>query len=94
MIILTIALIRCGVYLIVHPLLVLSVDQVSSFARYTNKFGYVIIINLDDQASSAVSSLEQIICLILGLSANTTTTMFLFNRCPVKVVYIRPLYFK
>ena len=73
MIIMLMALLLYGVHLIVYPLLVLTADQVSSFARCTGKFGSVIVINLDDQASLSVSFLDHIVCLVLGLSTNTTT---------------------
>ena len=79
LVIMSVGLLLCGVHLIVHPLLVLTADQVASFSWCSSEFGTVVVINLDDQAASSASFLNQIIHLVLNLPLNTSATVFLFG---------------
>lgn len=79
MIIMMMALLLCDVNLVMYPLIVLMADQVSSVAPYTDEYGSVVVTNLEDQASSLSSSLDQLVCLVPGLSTDTTITVFLFE---------------
>ena len=68
-----------GVHLIVHPLLVLTADQVASFQRGSQDHGTIVVINLDQQASRSRTFLDAIIKLITSLPKLTSSTVILFG---------------
>ena len=78
LVILGAGLLLCGVHLVVHPLLVLTADQVASFSACSQQHGTVVVLNMDDQASVCPAFLEKIISLITLLEPATSTTVFLF----------------
>ena len=79
LIIMTMTLFLCGVHLVVHPLLILIMDQVVRFSCCSDEHGTVVAINLDDQIAYSALFLGQVPYLVLGLSADTNTTVFLFG---------------
>ena len=68
-----------GVHLIIHPLLVLTADQVASFQECCMSYGAFVVINLDEQASRSATFLDAIIKFFTTLKRRTSTTVILFG---------------
>ena len=85
----TMALLLCGVHLVVEPLLVLTTDRVKSFTLCSDEHGTVI--DLDNQSVSLILFLDQVIHLVLGRSAEINTTVSLFGSLQFLVKILRGL---
>ena len=67
-----------GIHLTVLPLLVLTVDQMSKFTCAFTAFKPVSAYNLDKQASSCWHFRDRLIKYLLGISADTSSTVYFF----------------
>ena len=67
-----------GIHVIIHPLLVLTADQMSKFTCASSAFGPVSAHNLDEQASSCGHFRDRLIEYLLAIPADTSRTVYLF----------------
>ena len=67
-----------AVHLIVHPLLVLTADQVVKFLEGTDAYGAIEVHNLDDLAGTTEEYRRQFVKRLNELRGDTQTTIFVF----------------
>ena len=67
-----------GVHLIIHPILVLTADQVHSFLGCNESHGTIMAINLDDSAGTTPEHCREFVRTISEMRADTNTTTFAF----------------
>lgn len=85
-------LLLCGIYLVEHPLLGLTIDQVASFwsARSSN-YGAVAAFNMDNQASVCPAFLHKVIALMTSFVPATCVCVSLGTHLP-GCLRIRPVF--
>ena len=67
-----------GIHLILHPLLVLTADQMSKFSGWTDRFSPVSAHNLDDHASTSAAHRKRLVHYLIALPTDTTQTIYIF----------------
>lgn len=67
-----------GVHLIIHPLLVLTADQVVKFLEGTDDYGNIQVHNLDDLAGTTPEYRRNFVAMLNAMLADTDTTTFVF----------------
>ena len=67
-----------GIHLIIHPLLVLTADQIMKFSCASTSHGAVMAHNLDEQASASRAHRNHLMKFLLDLGPDTSRTVYLF----------------
>jgi hypothetical protein len=67
-----------GIHLIIHPLLVLTADQITKFTCASTRHGSVMAHNCDEQASSSRAHRDRLMQHLLDVGPDTSRTVYLF----------------
>ena len=68
-----------GIHLSVHPLLVLTADQITKFTCALTSHGTVMAHNLDEQASASRAYCNHLMKYLLDVGSDTSRTVYLFT---------------
>ena len=67
-----------GIHLILHPLLVLTADQIAKFASANQDYGQVSAHNLDEHSLSSGDYRSRLIKFLASVNVHTTRTVYVF----------------